>query len=362
VALVSELRESFFTSSHWLNACELTWAGRCEYEKFEIYDLSESLGSVLLGSGVECRHSILKSRVMAINETTNPSFDEVTIEFNGFFGGNSSDFVRTFETFLSHLMQRQSWDELRFSGLLALNAASAEEVAQKYGLRTRVFRCRPSYSVDLSRIRDRFNSDYLAALSPNTRQQLRRSLRSIESNLGKIRLEKASCKDQALQWLRYIAPLHRARWPSGKAPTGFDNLNFVRFHETLLSIGFDGGDIDLLRLSVGDQPIAYLYNLKHKGHVGFYLSGIDYGLAEKYRPGMILHWLAIEHYMLEGAEVYDFLAGHSQYKDRLATDRNSMIDLIFWRPRLKLKIENMFRKGKIYLHRARNVEKHYLAD
>jgi len=102
----------------------------------------------------------------------------------------------------------------------------------------------------------------------------------------------------------------------------------------------------MLRLMAGGKPIAYLYNLKFKGHIGFYLSGVDYSAAEKYRPGMIAHWLAIEHYLASDANTYDFLAGDNLYKERLCTNQREMLDLIFWRPRPLLQLENAIRNIK----------------
>lgn len=340
-----------------MKACELTWAGQCRYEKVEIYDQSEKLGLLLLGFGVERRHGLLRSRVIAINESTRSEFDEVTIEFNGFYGDVRPNFTRVFESLLNRLMQSQDWDELRFSGLALANADSAKEVAERFGLRTRAYRCRPGYSVDLCKIRDQFSSDYLAALSSNTRQQLRRSLRLLENEYGAARLERAKDKVEALNWLHCIAPLHRERWPSVSVPRGFDNPDFVRFHENLISSAFSSGSIDLLKLSAGDQPIAYLYNLKHKGHVGFYLSGIDYRTAERFRPGMLVHWLAIERYLSEGAEVYDFLAGQNIYKERMSTDQYLMTDLIFWRSSPILMVENFIRRCKASLRRLSSIKK-----
>lgn len=340
------MADSFFLSSHWLAACEQTWEGHCCFDKIELRDNHRALGLVLIGAGTEIRHSILESRVIAINESTDQDFDEVTIELNGFYNTNRSNFQDSFSALLSNLLQQPNWDELRFSGLIEGDGLTAARIAKDLGLNTRVFRRRPSYSIDLCTVRNQFRGDYLATRSANTRQQLRRSLRALEATLGPTSLVKASSTAEALQWLQDLSPLHRARWPSGKKPIGFDNPRFVGFHENLIRGSFDSGDIDLLQLSAGEKPIAYLYNLKFKGHIGFYLSGIDYSTAEKYRPGMLAHWLAIEYYLSAGANTYDFLAGQNLYKERLCTNQQEMLDLIFWRPRPLLRLENAIRNLK----------------
>ena len=138
--------------------------------------------------------------------------------------------------------------------------------------------------------------------------------------------------------------MHRARWQRSDKTNQFDNPKFVDFHETLINGSFDSGAIDLLRLESGGHAIAYLYNLKHSGHVSFYLSGVDYDLARSYRPGLLAHWLAIERYLAGGERVYDFLMGQNQYKERLSTDRAEMIDLVFWRPKFALDLEHTLRR------------------
>jgi hypothetical protein len=340
----SDSGESIFLSSHWLLACEQSWKGHCHVEKVKIGNSDGDLGIALLGFGTEHRHRILKPRLIAINQSTDPVFDEVAIELNGFYCSGNARFSESFDHLLCQLVKRPDWDELRFSGLIDTRSHDAQTLAAKHGLSVRIAGRRPTYSVNLESIRQGFSGNYLATRSPNTRQQLRRSLRALEKHLGETRLTSASCTTEALEWFRKIAPLHRARWQSGDKATHFDNPRFVAFHETLINTSFDSGAVDLLCLKSGDHPIAYLYNLKSNGHVSFYLSGIDYALARSFRPGLLAHWLAIERYISEGERVYDFLMGYNQYKERLSTDHSEIIDLVFWRPKFALNLEHMLRR------------------
>jgi len=340
----SDAGESFFLSSHWLSACEQSWKGQCRFEKVKICDSSGDLGLALLGFGTQTRHKILKSRLIAINQSTDPDFDQVAIELNGFFDSDKARFSESFDHLLRDLAKRPDWDELRFSGLIDKRSHEAQSIAGKYGLKVRIAARRPTYSVNLESIRQVYAGNYLATRSTNTRQQLRRSLRALETHFGKTQLTAASCTTEALKWFKEIAPLHRARWPRDGKPTQFDNPKFVAFHETLINSSFDSGSIDLLRLESGGVAIAYLYNLKSGGHVSFYMSGIDYALARRFHPGMLAHWLAIERYLSNGEKVYDFLMGQNQYKERLSTDRAEMIDLVFWRPKPALDLEDFLRR------------------
>ena len=352
----SDAGENFFLSSHWLRACEQSWKGQWQFEKIKICDSSGDLGLALLGFGTQTRHKILKSRLIAINQSTDADFDEVAIELNGFFASDKARFSESFDYLLRDLAERPDWDELRFSGLIDTRSHEAQSLAAKHGLKVRIAGRRPTYSVNLESIRQEYAGNYLATRSANTRQQLRRSLRALEKQFGETRLTAASCTTEALKWFNEIAPLHRARWPSDVKPTQFDNPKFVAFHETLINSSFESGSIDLLRLESGGVAIAYLYNLKFNGHISFYLSGIDYGLARDFHPGMLAHWLAIERYLSDGEDVYDFLMGQNQYKERLSTDRAEMIDLVFWRPKLTLDLEDFLRRvrQRVYRHFVKN--------
>ena len=60
----------------------------------------------------------------------------------------------------------------------------------------------------------------------------------------------------------------------------------------------------------GDRVAGYLYNFVHRGWVAAYQSGFDFGDdADRLRPGLVSHALAIEHYRRAGVRVYDFLGG-----------------------------------------------------
>jgi hypothetical protein len=334
---------SFFLSETWLDACLLTWPGHAAFERVELSSADGTSGHVLLGRGTSIRQRFMRVPYLAINQSADPFLDEATIELNGIFGCPPDAFDRTFRLLLARLDADASWREVRFFGLARERADRVERLASEQGLRCRLFSMRPTYWVDLDSIRSEHGSDYLASRSANTRAQLRRSLRRAERELGPVRLLRAESVHEALAWLDALAPLHRARWPSGAQPVGFDNPLFVEFHRNLIASGFGRGTLDLLRLDAGDASLAYLYNFRLAGHSYFYLAGIDYDRAEAYRPGMIAHWFAIERSLRNGDRIYDFLAGEHVYKRRLASDSDVQHDCVLWRPTVALRLEDMLR-------------------
>jgi len=187
---------------------------------------------------------------------------------------------------------------------------------------------RPAPYLDLSP-----DIDPLAGFSANTRQQLRRSLRAWEK-IGPLMLEVAATEDQADQYLAALAELHQSYWNARGKPGAFAEPFFGRFHQTLLHRASDRQSIDLIRIRAGERVAGYLYNFVHEGWVAAYQSGFDFGPdADRLRPGLVCHLMAIQHYAQAGIRRYDFLGGEARYKRSLA---NAEIPLVWLDVRHKL--------------------------
>lgn len=191
---------------------------------------------------------------------------------------------------------------------------------------------RPAPYLDLSP-----GIDPLAALSANTRQQLRRSLRAWEA-IGPLTLEVAPA-DRADAFLDALAWLHQRYWTGRGKPGAFAEPFFGRFHHALLSRASDKQSVDLIRISAGDRIVGYLYNFVHDGWIAAYQSGFDFGPdASRLRPGLVCHLMAIRHYAQAGMRRYDFLGGEARYKRSLA---NAEIELVWLDVRHKLPWQSM---------------------
>jgi CelD/BcsL family acetyltransferase involved in cellulose biosynthesis len=166
----------------------------------------------------------------------------------------------------------------------------------------------------------------LDLMSANARQQLRRSLRAGEA-IGPLKLEVAATAEQADLFLDRLADLHQRYWTGRGKPGAFAEPFFGRFHHALLRRPSDNQSVDLIHVTAGERTVGYLYNFVHDGWVAAYQSGFDFGPdADRLRPGMICHLLAIEHYRRAGARRYDFLGGDARYKRSFA---NAEIELLW---------------------------------
>ena len=181
----------------------------------------------------------------------------------------------------------------------------------------------PAPYVDLAALRAG-GGTYLAALSANTRYQLRRSTRRY-AQAGPLKLTRARDLAEALEFLDGLVVLHQASWTRRGRPGAFAGPGFLAFHQALIGVALPRGEVELLRINAGTEVIGYLYNFRWRGHVLAYQSGFAYPENDEHRkPGMTCHQLAIESALADGLLRYDFLAGGDRYKTSLATNSMQM--------------------------------------
>jgi CelD/BcsL family acetyltransferase involved in cellulose biosynthesis len=334
-----------FTEPAWLQTCLACWPVELGWTHRRFQPSEQAAGQCLLGRQTLRRpHGLFSSRVLALNQSLAPQWDQVFVEFNGFFDAPSSCFPTLFAQALSELQDDPDWEEFRLPGLRLPDAEHARRLAGLHGLRARTLDQRPAWHRQLAE--DRQAGSILAGLSANTRQQIRRSRRALETSYGPLRLMGADSAGQAQQWFDAMAPWHRQRWsPEGAASgsSGFDNPSFVRFHRELIERAFAQGQIRLWRVLSGDRIIAMLYNFRVADTEAFYLGATDPALDPAMRPGLVAHQCAMDQCLSEGLSVYDFMAGDSQYKRQLSNRKEELLWLVLQRPRLKFRLEDALR-------------------
>lgn len=188
------------------------------------------------------------------------------------------------------------------------------------------FRSESPY-VDLDKLRAA-GTDYLSALSGNTRSQIRKSLRRYEAEFGDRYVHRPETRDLALTAFDTMLELHDLRWASLGTPSGFTEASRT-FHRELINDLWSEGErsnelkVDIVTVGFGDHLMGIIYSLICRGHVQFFQSGLVYHEDRRLKPGLACHALAIEHYLGLGASEYDFLGGEPQpvqYKTSLSTD------------------------------------------
>jgi Acetyltransferase (GNAT) domain len=339
---VSDQTDDFFLSQTWIDYYLSRWPETDRY--CVVSENDRALASLSRG--------IYKSRLqfsyasLGINASSSEGLQSATLETNGAIGSNANELLTKFPAILEALLENSDWDEIRLDALLKSDADEIAKMASSRGLMHHTDSENQTYLVDLEKTRSEFSGDFIASRSSNTRAQLRKALRRTEQELGKVVLNVADSREQATYWLGELAALHKIRWNSNGEVNGFENPTFNQFQQGLVRTCFDHGELQMLRLDAGMKPLAYLYNFQYKGHVLFYMSGVDYNGTEAYKPGLLAHWFAIEHNLAAGAKTYDFLAGTNRYKESLCTHGAVRVCLRLRRPTFFFKAEHWLRQLK----------------
>lgn len=335
---------SYFTSWSWLGC----WLRRLPQSVQPIV-LQAAHADHLVGLGIVVaqqirRRALIMSRGIYLHEAGLPQYDSLTIEHNGFLIERGRE-VEVSEVLLRFLLEHvQGWDELFLGGLPDTAPLLAFDLPARYGAKLIRRQQKPSPFVDLEHLR-RQGRDYLACLSSNTRQQIRRAVRAYSSH-GELQLTVAQSVDEGTRFLDDLKRLHQQHWQRKGLPGAFGNPFFEDFHRDLVRDRLEQGEVQLARVSAGATCLGYLYNLVHDGHVYFYQSGFDYDGDAKLKPGMVSHYYAVQHNLEAGARVYDFLASDDQYKKSLSTHSRDMVWAVVQRQRLQYDVEEAMRMFK----------------
>jgi CelD/BcsL family acetyltransferase involved in cellulose biosynthesis len=253
-------------------------------------------------------HGLVPISQAWLNASGNSDIDQLTIEHNGFASAQVSreqlmqGLIRTFAE------GQISADELVLPGIAGVipgrKLIDVGKLVPAFG--TRLDKLDSSQGIE-------------PLLSPNARQQLRRSLRQAQ-RVGPIKVEVAPNLSTALQFFEQMKILHIHWWERRGRRHAFSHSFFEKFHLELVANGMRDKNIDLLRVSAGDHVIGYLYNFRRNGKISSYQTGFDESIPNL-RPGYICHALAMKHYADEGMLYYDFLAGSNRLKQSFSSER-----------------------------------------
>lgn len=335
---------SFFQSWTWIGAWLSQLPETSRLYLLEVFDGERLIGLAVFGARTLSRHGFVRSRALLLHETGSPEMDRMTIEYNSILAetGREGEVVIAGVDGVGNA--EFACDELMVSGV----EAGAFEMWGRAvrGKRWRIVPNRESncYFVDLDALRKR-GGDYLAQLSANTRQQVRRSMKAYEKS-GSLELSVASSAETAVEYLHALQQLHDAHW-RGRGEGGAFPSQFTRnFHDRLVRDAAARGELQMLRVTAGDEVVGLLYNFVRDGHVYFYQSGLKYTEDPKLRPGLVCHYLAVMHNLNAGNRIYDFLAGGQRYKQSLAAAEVRMFWFSLQKPRLAFALERLLKRAK----------------
>jgi CelD/BcsL family acetyltransferase involved in cellulose biosynthesis len=350
-ALERECDASFFQSWAWIG----TWLDCLpDFVRPELVIMEAGGGVVGLGVIVPRsvrRHGVFRSHALYLQEAGAGPWDFI-IEHNGFLLRRGMERELLAEV-LRALHERQSWDEFVVSGIRADSLLLDPAALQNVGLQARIQRTSPSRYVDLDELRAS-GVAYLDRLSSNTRYQIRRAIRKYQEQ-GPVAMEVAESAADAQRYFDELKALHQAYWIARGHRGSFANPAWEQFHRTLIERRFGHGEIQLIQVHAGERLIGCLYNFVKDGWVSVLQSGFQYESNHALHPGLVSHYLAIEHNLAQGQRWYDFLAGDGQYKSSMADKDHALVWAVLQRPRVKFQLEDGLRslRNALYKHLSR---------
>lgn len=163
---------------------------------------------------------------------------------------------------------------------------------------------------------------YVKMLDTRSRYLVNRALRELDKWAGKDgwKLHRASTPEELEEGKRVLHDLHQERWASQGQDGVFARDRFRKFHDEVMPELLRGvdGTLDLLWLTVGDRPVAVVYNIVYANKVFLYQSGRTDAVPKGLRIGSAMNILAIRDAIEKGRSEYDFLNGNVQYKRQLS--------------------------------------------
>lgn len=211
-----------------------------------------------------------------------------------------------------------------------------------------------SHAMDLEEVR-RAGGDPVLLLDARTRAKIRRAMREYVGH-GALRIEKAQTVIESLEWLDSLEMLHQKRWMAKGEDGCFSNPRFVRFHRMMIARNHQNGAAIVMRITVGDSALGYLYGFSDRHRFYVYQCGFDYEMVDRNSmPGLVCHVLAMQFFAKSGLRLYDFMAGFSGYKSALSNVEESMTWTLFRSESMRFRVIEHVRPiiAKIHHHKKR---------
>lgn len=340
-ALTAECPHSFFLSWGWIDTWLACLPADADVQLAVARQDGEPVAAAFVGHARMVRQKLFRSTAYLLNQTGSRVLDQLYIEDNAFLCRESVNLS------LSDVLAQLpgAWEELYLSGVdpRTPTGRMLERVASPYQvlIANRI----PAPFIDLAAIAAS-RKDYLAALSSNTRSQIRRCYKLYETG-GPLVREVASDISSALDIYSELVNLHQHWWKLRGQNGAFASPWFDRFHRMLIERRFKAGEIQLIRVRRGVETIGCLYNFVWNGTVSFYQSGFRPEDDNRLKPGFICHTEAVRHNLELGRSVYDFMASFDEYKVRMSTHQRELVWARVQKPRLKFLVERVMRAGAL---------------
>lgn len=296
--------DNFFLSYEWMS----NWLN-CAQNKPELITFSHNntvIGFAFIGS-VKTK----LGKVFYLNQTGDADDDQIWIEFNDVICKQNHQACR--QALLEYLGKKRNCFQF-----IAINTIDDLWKTNKW-LNWSTDSTK-GFSVNLQQ------ETCDAHFSKNTKSQISRSRNFIEKEYGQIEMRWLDTSHIEIA-LDEMATSHVNQWGAHEYGSGFNNSKFVDFHRLILQQGI-GTFSHVAKFMAGEITLGHLYYFTRGKKVYFYLSAINYvNKNNKFKPGLVMHKLALAHFQTLGFTEYDFLAGQARYKTSLSNQEYTLFSM-----------------------------------
>ena len=338
--LQQRANHSYFQSWGWIGI----WLDQIAIELqpivLKIYRQDRLIGLGLFVSKDIKRRVIFHARAMLLNEYPFEGKNMI-VEYNGLIAERGYEEAVYAET-IAHLYEEyQQFDEFHFGAIAEEPDFGILKKSVGHKLKLLVNEVSMAWQVDLESFSPGLES-YLASLSKNSRQQIRRSIRLYEEQ-APLTLIEAKTVEEALSFFESMRVFHVRRWRSKGEPGSFANHIWVGFHKRLIQERFAHGEIQMIKVASGDSNIAFLFNYVWQQRVYVLQMGFNYAEDKRLKPGYVAHALVIAYNQSKGIRIYDFMHGDARYKRSLGSRKVILYWVVVQRKRFKFAVEDAAR-------------------
>jgi len=321
---------SYYISPGWIATWCISLDSMHQLYLMKVIKDGECIYACILSTSNKMRQGIVPTRLVSVYSCGDLYLDSICGIYNHFLklkDENISirDVVNSFPF---------KWDEFYFPGASIQDFPGSDFDAydEKYIIYDYD---KPAYHVNLTVIGKTLDS-FLATLSQNTRSQIRRSMRYY-IEFGELQIHEADSLQSAREMLDEMYYLGRLRKDAQGIVSAL-NPFVIKFNDNLLKSRFSAHEIQVLKITAGDQLVGYLYNHVYNGTVYFYQCGFHYYEDNKIKPGLVAHTLAIVYNAQKNHAIYDFGAGEDRYKKSLSNGKSTLVWVRLLKPTLKMKM------------------------
>jgi len=187
--------------------------------------------------------------------------------------------------------------------------------------------------------------DFLAEISSNERQSLRRKMKCLES-IGNVSFYRASSPQEVEKEMDAFVSLHQMRWAQKGSGGSFQSQRFLMFHREIARSISQKGWVHLDFLLFNGEKIAGVYGFLYNGKYSFYLPGFNPSIVPKVSPGRLLLFHCIEKAIYEGCTQFDLLRGLAHYKQAWANGLRRSLTLRHYNNHLRTTAFQLMESGK----------------